>query len=55
MKDLSVITFCVPVVDKYSPVAYSIVSDIHWNHKVARHTGIETTSRYVLKKEGIRY
>jgi len=49
MKDLSSRTFCVPVTDKHSPVAYSIVNDIHWNGDAA-HAGIETTLRTVLKK-----
>jgi hypothetical protein len=50
MLDLTQSTFCVPVVDKHSPLAYSIVNDIHWNHKVAKHSGVETTHRYVLQK-----
>ena len=50
MKDLKGSTFCVPMVDKHSPVAYSIVSDVHWNDKVVNHCGIETISRYVLRK-----
>ena len=49
MKDLTSTTFCVPVVDKYSPLAISIVNEIHWNSPV-KHSGIETTWRYVLKK-----
>ena len=49
MKDLTN-TFCVPVIEKYSPIAYAIVSDIHWNHPVVKHSGVETTWRYVLKK-----
>ena len=32
MKDLSSTTFLVPVLDKTSPVAYSIASEIHWHH-----------------------
>ena len=35
MKDLTSMKFCVPLVDKYSPIGLSVVSDIHWNHKVA--------------------
>ena len=49
MKDLSARTFCVPVTDKHSPIAYSIVNDIHWNGETS-HAGIETTLRAVLKK-----
>ena len=50
MKDLSSTTFCVPVIDKNSPVAFSIVNEVHWCDAVAKHAGIETVSRYVLKK-----
>ena len=50
MTDLSSSTFCVPVLDRYSPVSYSIVMDIHWNHHTARHSGVETTHRFVLQK-----
>ena len=50
MQDLSAATFCVPIVDKHSPLAYAIINDIHWNNKVAQHSGIEMVWRYVLKK-----
>ena len=50
MRDLCSTTFCVPLVDKSSPVAFSIVNDIHWYDKTVRHTGVETVWRYVLKK-----
>ena len=49
MKDLTSTTFCVPVIDKYSPIAYSIVNDIHWNNKTVKHSGIDSVWRYVLK------
>ena len=49
MKDLTSTTLCVPVTDKYSPIAYSIVNDIHWNNKTVKHSGIESVWRYVLK------
>ena len=49
MKDLSSTTFCVPVIDKHSPIAYSIISDIHWYDKTVKHRGIESVWRYVLK------
>ena len=49
MKDLSASTFCVPVIDKNSPLAYSIIQEIHWNHPTAMHSGVETTWRYVLQ------
>ena len=35
MKDLTSTMFCVPLVDKNSPLAYSITNDIHWNHPTA--------------------
>ena len=50
MQDLSAATFCVPIVDKHSPLAYAIINDVRWNDKVAQHSGIETVWRYVLKK-----
>lgn len=49
MKDLTSTTFCVPLVDKSSPVAYSIINDVHWNHTSVMHCGVETTWRHVLK------
>ena len=30
MLDLCATTFCVPLVDKFSPLAFSIVNEIHW-------------------------
>ncbi|XP_066920952.1 uncharacterized protein [Clytia hemisphaerica] len=50
MKDLSSTSFCVPVIDRRSPIAYSIILDTHWNHPEVSHAGIESTLRYVLKK-----
>ena len=49
MTDLSTTTFFVPLVDRCSPLAYSIVNEIHWEHEVANHTGIETVLRYIMK------
>ncbi|XP_066919513.1 uncharacterized protein [Clytia hemisphaerica] len=49
MKDLSAKTFCVPIVDKNSPLAYSIIQEVHWKHHTAMHSGVETTWRYVLQ------
>ena len=48
MKDLTATSFSVPLVEKVSPVAYSVVNDIHWHHETAQHCGIETVWRYVL-------
>ena len=50
MQDLSAATFCVRIVDKYSPLAYAIINGIHWNDKVAQHYGVETVRKSVLKK-----
>ena len=50
MLDLSSTSFFVPIIHKNSPIAYSIISDIHWYHKVAKHSGVETLMRYVLQK-----
>ena len=49
MKDLSSTTFCVPVLERYSQIAYVIVMEIHWNDPTAKHAGIETTHRIVLQ------
>ena len=49
MQDLASTSFCVPVIDKHSPLAYSIINEVHWHSQVARHSGVETTWRYVLK------
>ena len=43
--DLCRTTFCVPVVDQYSPVAISIALEIHWHHPDVQHTGIESMLR----------
>ena len=51
--DLSEATFCVSIVDKHSSLAYAIINDIHWNDKVAEHSGVETDWRDVLRKSYI--
>ena len=48
MKDLSSTSFCVPLVEKNSPIAYSIIIHVHWNSPVS-HRGVETMWRYILK------
>ena len=50
MKDLTASTFFVPIIEKNSPIALSIIEDIHWNHPTAQHRGVETVWRYVLKE-----
>ena len=42
MKDLCSNTFRVPVIYKHSPLAYSIVNEIHWHSDAAKHSGVET-------------
>ena len=37
-------------IHKNSPIAYSIISGIHWYHKVAKNSGVETLMHYVLQK-----
>ena len=49
MKDLSTSTFFVPVIEKNSPLAYSIVNEVHWDDPVAKHSGVETVLRYTMK------
>ena len=46
MKDLTATTFCVPVLEKHSPIAYSIISEVHWHNQNAKHGGVETVLRY---------
>ena len=45
MKDLSNTSFFVPIVDAQSPIAYSVINEIHWDHAVANHSGVETVFR----------
>ena len=49
MKDLTATTFCVPLLEKHSPISYSIVMDFHWNHDVVKHSEIEPTQRKILE------
>ena len=50
MSDLSSTSFFVPIIHKNSPIGYSIISHIHWYHKVAKHSGVKTLMCYVLQK-----
>ena len=50
MKDLHETTFCVPVISKDSPLAYAIMTETHWYDKSIKHSGIEATLRYAMKK-----
>ena len=49
MKDLAADTSCVPIIYKHSPLAYSLIHEVHWHSKAAMHSGVETRWRYVLK------
>ena len=49
MKDLTSTSFCVPLIDRHSPLAYSIAMYFHWYDNTVKHCGIETTLRYMLK------
>ena len=46
IKDLQQTTFCVPLINKYSPMTYSIVNKVHWYRKIAKHAGIKTATMY---------
>ena len=48
--DLGVRTH-LPLIDRYSPMAYSVADHIHW--KVARHRGVETCTRMSLENVSI--
>ena len=48
MIDLSKDTFIVPMVDRFSPIAYAIVNQYHWEDKTVKHRGIETTIRAIM-------
>ena len=48
MLDLSSGSFIVPLVERHSPLAYSIVDQVHWYHATAKHSGVETTIRYIM-------
>ena len=45
--DLHKATFCVPLIDRESPIAYALSSEIHWHHPDVKHGGIESVLRNV--------
>ena len=47
--DLSMSSFCVPLIDKLSPLAYALINEVHWYDLDANHSGNETVLRYVQK------
>ena len=49
MKDLVETTYCVPIIEKHSPITYSFISEIHWHDKTVMHSGDECIWRCVLK------
>ena len=49
MLDLTEATFCVPMTDARSPIAYAVVFETHWNDSDVNHKGVETTLRYAQK------
>eukprot|EP00794_Sanderia_malayensis_P019734 gene19734-biopygen14569 len=50
MKDLAPTTFCVPIIDRFSPIAISLVNEVHWYNPREKHPGNETAWRHVLQK-----
>ena len=44
--DLSAATFCVPITDAHSPVAYAVVAETHWYSQDVSHGGVESVLRY---------
>ena len=47
MSDLCSTSFCVPIVDQYSPIAWSLTYEIHWYDNLVSHSGAAATSRRV--------
>ena len=47
--DLTMASFGVPLIDKHSPFAYSLINEVHWYDDDAKHSGNETSIRYVQK------
>ena len=45
--DLVIASFCVPLIDKYSPLVYAIIIEVHWYNDDAKHSGNEITGRFV--------
>ena len=48
MIDLSSGTFIVPIVEKFSPLSFSILNEKHWYDKTVKHSGVETTIRSTM-------
>ena len=48
MIDLTTGTFIVPLVDRYSPVGFSITNQVHWYDPNVSHRGVESTIRATM-------
>ena len=48
MIDLSTGSFIVPIVEKYSPLGFSIVNQVHWYDRTVKHCGVESTIRSTM-------
>ena len=46
MVNLAVNSFCVPITDAHSPIAYAIVLETHWYHSDVSHGGVESVLRH---------
>ena len=44
--DLLASSFCMPIIDAHSPIAYAIVSETHWYHPDVSHGGVESVLQY---------
>ena len=53
--DIMLNLFFVPIIHKNSPIAYIIIRNIHWYHKVAKHSGVETLFNVFCFAEGLCY
>ena len=49
IKDVSSSAFCVPLVYKHSPLAYSLINKLHQHTATAKYSGTETACKCVLK------
>ena len=43
--DITTSTFCVPLMNAQSPIAYSLAEEIHWYHPDVMHGGVESALR----------
>ena len=44
--DLAARSFCVPMVERLSPVAYAVANDVHWYDPDVKHGGVESLLRH---------